>query len=263
LIWCNAAYRRAAVTLTTKTGWSYSKRYLAQQWERTCKAAGIVGLHFHDIRGTITMLVAEGDSRPDRPRWDRIDGPDKYDRNSARLFLQNFNDDRGRGQDHVGRERKQFRCVSATLSKIVARTPTHIVADVTAFDPYAVGLLPARPKRPHRRTTRKRDELARPDVVHASYEADVVNLGDAVSAAPFCARPKNTTSGHSCCTAEYYSADVVTRWSERAKASTGRASLMADIAESIVRRSPRRWNGAGPGIVGLLPFAGRIRSRIC
>ena len=48
----DAAYRRAAVILTTKTGRSYSKRYLAQQWEKTCKAAGIVDLHFHDIRGT-------------------------------------------------------------------------------------------------------------------------------------------------------------------------------------------------------------------
>ena len=48
----DAAYRRAAVILMTKTGRSYSKRYLAEQWEKTCKAAGIVDLHFHDIRGT-------------------------------------------------------------------------------------------------------------------------------------------------------------------------------------------------------------------
>src|SRR5438309_6739075 len=31
----DAAYRRAAMILTTKTGRSYSKRYLAQQWEKT------------------------------------------------------------------------------------------------------------------------------------------------------------------------------------------------------------------------------------
>ena len=37
----DAAYRRAAVILTTKTGRSYSKRYLAQQWEETCKAAAL------------------------------------------------------------------------------------------------------------------------------------------------------------------------------------------------------------------------------
>jgi hypothetical protein len=41
----DAAYRRAAVILTTKTGRSYSKRYLAQEWEKTCKAAGIVDIH--------------------------------------------------------------------------------------------------------------------------------------------------------------------------------------------------------------------------
>jgi len=55
----DAAYRRAAVILTTKTGRSYSKRYLAQQWEKTCKAAGIVDLHFHDIRGTTVTMLAE------------------------------------------------------------------------------------------------------------------------------------------------------------------------------------------------------------
>jgi hypothetical protein len=39
--------------------------------------------------------------------------------------------------------------------------------------------------------------------------------------------------------------------------------LMADVAESMFAGSPRRRNRAGPGIVGLLPFAGRIRRRIC
>ena len=62
----DAAYRRAAVILTTKTGRSYSKRYLAQQWEKTCKAAGIVDLHFHDIRGTtVTMLAEAGCTLPE------------------------------------------------------------------------------------------------------------------------------------------------------------------------------------------------------
>ena len=62
----DAAYRRAAVILTTKTGRSYSKRYLAQQWEKTCKAAGIVDLHFHDIRDTtVTMLAEAGCTLPE------------------------------------------------------------------------------------------------------------------------------------------------------------------------------------------------------
>jgi integrase len=61
-----AAYRLAAVILTTKNGRSYSKRYLAQQWEETCKAAGIVDVHFHDIRGTtVTMLAEAGCTLPE------------------------------------------------------------------------------------------------------------------------------------------------------------------------------------------------------
>src|SRR5436190_7940659 len=55
------APRRAAVILTTKTGRAYQKRYCAQQWDETCKAAGIAGLHFHDLRGTtVTMLFRAG-----------------------------------------------------------------------------------------------------------------------------------------------------------------------------------------------------------
>src|SRR5260370_27074200 len=55
----DAAQRRAAVMLTTKTGLAFKKRYFADQWEETCKAAGIVGLHFHDIRGTTVTMLAE------------------------------------------------------------------------------------------------------------------------------------------------------------------------------------------------------------
>ena len=62
----DAAYRRAAVILTTKTGRSYSKRYLAQQWEKACKPAGIVDLHCRDIRGTtVTMLAEAGCTLPE------------------------------------------------------------------------------------------------------------------------------------------------------------------------------------------------------
>jgi integrase len=55
----DAAQRRAAIMLTTKTGLAFKKRYFAAQWERTCVAAGIVDLHFHDIRGTTVTLLAE------------------------------------------------------------------------------------------------------------------------------------------------------------------------------------------------------------
>ena len=46
----DSAPRRAAVILTTKTGRADQKRYFAEQWEETCKAARISDLHFHDTR---------------------------------------------------------------------------------------------------------------------------------------------------------------------------------------------------------------------
>jgi integrase len=60
------AQRRAAVILTTKTGLAFKKRYFAEQWEATCKAAGISDLHFHDVRGTtVTMLAEAGCTLPE------------------------------------------------------------------------------------------------------------------------------------------------------------------------------------------------------
>ena len=52
--------------LTTKTGLPFKKRYFSDQWEYTCKAAGIDHLHFHDIRGTtVTMLAEAGCTLPE------------------------------------------------------------------------------------------------------------------------------------------------------------------------------------------------------
>jgi integrase len=60
------AQRRAAVMLTTKTGLAFKKRYFAEQWDATSKAAGITGLHFHDLRGTtVTMLAEAGCTLPE------------------------------------------------------------------------------------------------------------------------------------------------------------------------------------------------------
>ena len=60
------AQRRAAVMLTTKTGLPFKKRYFADQWNATCRAAGIDDLHFHDIRGTtVTMLAEAGCTLPE------------------------------------------------------------------------------------------------------------------------------------------------------------------------------------------------------
>ena len=62
----DAAQRRATVMLTTKTGLAFKKRYFAAQWETTCKAANIIDLHFHDIRGTtVTMLAEAGCTLPE------------------------------------------------------------------------------------------------------------------------------------------------------------------------------------------------------
>lgn len=53
--------KRSTLILTTKTGRAFKKRYFADQWEATCKAAGITDLHFHDLRGTtVTMLFQAG-----------------------------------------------------------------------------------------------------------------------------------------------------------------------------------------------------------
>ncbi|RIY00172.1 integrase [Aureimonas flava] len=53
--------RRSTLILTTKTGRQFKKRYFAEKWEETCKAAEIADLHFHDIRGTtVTMLFQAG-----------------------------------------------------------------------------------------------------------------------------------------------------------------------------------------------------------
>jgi integrase len=57
----DSAPRRAAVILTTKTGLAFKKRYFAEQWEQTCRAAGIIDLHFHDVRGTTVTMLAEAE----------------------------------------------------------------------------------------------------------------------------------------------------------------------------------------------------------
>lgn len=57
--------RTTAVVLTTKTGRPWKPRYFKAQWEIASTAAGITGLHFHDLRGTaITMLAEAGCTTP-------------------------------------------------------------------------------------------------------------------------------------------------------------------------------------------------------
>ncbi|MGV8855209.1 MAG: tyrosine-type recombinase/integrase [Devosia sp.] len=58
--------RSEMVILKTKTGRRWTARYFKGQWEAASKAAGIVGLHFHDLRGTaVTMLAEAGCSVPE------------------------------------------------------------------------------------------------------------------------------------------------------------------------------------------------------
>ncbi len=63
--------KQSTLILTTKTGRAFQKRYFSDQWEKTCKEAGLdqvrfpdsknAGLHFHDLRGTtVTMLFQAG-----------------------------------------------------------------------------------------------------------------------------------------------------------------------------------------------------------
>lgn len=51
--------KRGPLILTTSTGRAWKKRYFSEQWDETCKAAGITDLHFHDLRGTAITLLAE------------------------------------------------------------------------------------------------------------------------------------------------------------------------------------------------------------
>jgi integrase len=57
--------RNSAVVLTTKTSRPWKPRYFKAQWEAATKKAGIIDLHFHDLRGTaVTMLAEAGCTTP-------------------------------------------------------------------------------------------------------------------------------------------------------------------------------------------------------
>jgi integrase len=51
--------RTTVVVLTTKTGMPWKERYFKAQWEAASKQAGIIDLHFHDLRGTAVTMLAE------------------------------------------------------------------------------------------------------------------------------------------------------------------------------------------------------------
>jgi integrase len=69
---CTAALRRvldgitrvSPLILTTKTGQGFKKRYFAELWDRSTKAAGLSDLHFHDLRGTAITMLSEAGCTP-------------------------------------------------------------------------------------------------------------------------------------------------------------------------------------------------------
>jgi len=61
-----ACEKKGVLILTTPTGRAWTKRYFNEHWNEVAKAAGITGLHFHDLRGTaVTMLAEAGCTVPE------------------------------------------------------------------------------------------------------------------------------------------------------------------------------------------------------
>ena len=56
--------RTASVILTTSTGRPWKADHFRHEWAAATKAAGIVDLHFHDLRGTAVTLMSEAGSNP-------------------------------------------------------------------------------------------------------------------------------------------------------------------------------------------------------
>lgn len=62
----DALERRSTLILTTTTGRTWKQKHFQHQWARYAAAAGIVDLHFHDLRGTaVTMLAEAGCTAPE------------------------------------------------------------------------------------------------------------------------------------------------------------------------------------------------------
>lgn len=59
-----AAPRRALTILTTPSGKPWGKVHFQHKWREATLAAGLDGLHFHDIRGTTCTVLAEAGATP-------------------------------------------------------------------------------------------------------------------------------------------------------------------------------------------------------
>ncbi len=60
----DAQPRRATTILTTPTGKPWGKVHFQHHWRKATLAAGLDGLHFHDIRGTTCTMVATAQCTP-------------------------------------------------------------------------------------------------------------------------------------------------------------------------------------------------------
>ncbi len=56
--------KTSPLVLTTKTGRAFRKRYFAALWKRSSERAGLVDLHFHDLRGTAVTMLSEAGCTP-------------------------------------------------------------------------------------------------------------------------------------------------------------------------------------------------------
>lgn len=56
--------RKALTILTTPKGRPWGKVHFQHQWRKATLAAGLDGLHFHDIRGTTCTMLAEASGTP-------------------------------------------------------------------------------------------------------------------------------------------------------------------------------------------------------
>lgn len=64
LLGLDGAPRRALTILTTPSGKPWGKVHFQHTWRKTTLAAGLDGLHFHDIRGTTCTMLAEAGATP-------------------------------------------------------------------------------------------------------------------------------------------------------------------------------------------------------
>jgi integrase len=69
----DAAPRRCTIILTSATGKPWTSGGFQQAWRTACKAAGITGVTFHDLRGTAATWIMQGIDGRDQRDATRLD----------------------------------------------------------------------------------------------------------------------------------------------------------------------------------------------